>query len=80
MPEAQARMVGELERLRERHPDEEVAVVSHGDVIRAALAYYLGVHLDLFQRVEISPGSISRVELNPWGPRVLCVNAAQHLP
>lgn len=76
MPEAQARFVGEMHRLAGLHPDEWVALVSHGDPIKSALAYYLGVPLDLFQRIEISPASVSVVELNEWGPRVLCVNGA----
>ena len=47
---------------------------SHGDVIKAMLAYYLGVPLDLFQRIEISPASVSIVRIEPYGPQVLLVN------
>ena len=79
MPEAQARIVAEIERLRELHAEERVAIVGHGDVIKAAVAHYLGVHLDLFQRIEIGPASISTIQLSAWGPRILSVNATQHL-
>ena len=74
MLEVQARMVRALERLRGAHPDGRVAVVGHGDPLKATLAHYLGVPLDLFQRIEIDPGSLSVVELADHGPRVLLVN------
>jgi probable phosphomutase (TIGR03848 family) len=74
MPEVQTRIIRALERLRARHPGETVVLVSHGDVIRAALAYVLGVPLDLFQRIEIRAASISRVRLYDDGLLVLGVN------
>jgi probable phosphoglycerate mutase len=74
MLEAQARMVAWMGRARERHPDGCVALVGHGDPIKAAVAYSLGVPLDLFQRLEISPASVSVLLLSDWGPQVLCVN------
>lgn len=74
MVETQARIVGEMLRLREKHPDECIALVSHGDVIKAALAYFLGVPLDLFMRIEIGLASVSIVAIFDHGPWVLCVN------
>jgi probable phosphoglycerate mutase len=74
MIETQARMITALERLRARHPAEMIAVFSHGDPIRAALAYYLGLHLDLFQRFEISPASVSLVEFKDNGPLIQGLN------
>ena len=41
-----------------------VAVVAHADVIKAALAHFLGMPFDLFQRVGTSPASISTVMLH----------------
>ena len=72
--EVQARVVAELERLARETPDGVVAVVSHGDPIKSALAHVVGSPLDLIQRLEISPASVSVVELGDRGPRVLCVN------
>lgn len=74
MLEAQVRAVVGLGKLHLRHGEQTVAVVSHGDVIRAVLNYYLGAPLDLFRRLEISPGSISTLALHSWGPQVLRVN------
>ncbi|MBZ5584258.1 MAG: histidine phosphatase family protein [Acidobacteriia bacterium] len=72
--ETQARVVAELESLRERHPGETVAVVSHADSIRAALAYYLGVPIDLYQRMECLPASFSVLRLSEEGPMVAGLN------
>lgn len=80
MLEVQLRVVGELDRLREAHPASVVAVVSHGDPIRAALLHYLGMPLDFVLRLEVSPASLSVVALEEWGPRVLLVNDTGGLP
>jgi broad specificity phosphatase PhoE len=74
MIEVQARMLGLMESLCRRHSAMTVALVSHADVIRGALAHCLGMPLDLMLRLEISPASISMVVMDQYGPRVLCVN------
>jgi probable phosphoglycerate mutase len=63
MLEVQARVVEGLDELRRRHPDGRVMVVSHADVIRSVVAHLAGIPLDLFQRLEISPASVTTVEL-----------------
>jgi probable phosphomutase (TIGR03848 family) len=74
MRDMQARMVNELEAIAADHPREIVAVVSHADLIKAALAHYLGVYFDLFQRIVVNPASVSVIMLTRYGPRVLRVN------
>lgn len=74
MLETQSRMVCEMERLRAAHRDEAVAVVSHGDPLRAVVMHYLGMPLDLVHRLEIEPGSLSIIEDGDWGARVLRLN------
>jgi probable phosphomutase (TIGR03848 family) len=74
MLEAQARIITGLGKLVARHPGQTVAVVSHADLIKAAVAYYAGIHLDLFQRIEISPASVSVVELYEDTARILLLN------
>lgn len=74
MLETQARIVAELEVLRSRHLAQVVAVVTHGDVIKSALAHFIGTPLDLFQRIEICPASISVVALGDNGPYVQRIN------
>ncbi|WP_051341002.1 histidine phosphatase family protein [Azospirillum halopraeferens] len=74
--EVQARAVGFLNRLCDDDPGGVHVVVGHGDPIRAVLAYYLGVPIDLFLRIEVSPAAISVLSVDGWGPRVLHVNAS----
>jgi len=74
MIEVQARVLALMERLCQRHLAMTVALVSHGDVIRAALAHCLGMPLDFLLRLDVSPASISIVAMEQYGPRVLCVN------
>jgi len=73
--EMQTRMVGALDKLVARHPGETIIAVSHADPIKAALAQALGTHLDLFQRIIVSPCSISAVLYGPTGPAVLAANS-----
>lgn len=80
MRTAQARAVNAIESLAQKHPRGTVAVVSHSDVIKMALAHYLGAHLDLFQRIMVSPASLSIVELGFGRPTVVQVNDTSHNP
>ncbi len=73
--EMQTRIVGALDRLRERHPGGVVIAVSHADPIKAAVAHAMGTHLDLFQRIVISPCSVSAIAYHGGGPVVLTVNS-----
>jgi len=73
--EMQTRIVGALDTLVARHPGETIVAVSHADPIKAALAQALGTHLDLFQRIIVSPCSISAVLYGPTGPAVLAANS-----
>lgn len=72
--EVQERAVREIERIAASHPKAVVAVFTHGDVIRLALAHYAGVHADLFQRLIVEPASVSVVALGGGIPRILKVN------
>jgi probable phosphomutase (TIGR03848 family) len=74
LTEVQARALRALERIAEGHRKGLVAVVSHGDPIRLALAHYAGVPLDLFQRLEVEPASVSAVSLGSGPPRILRLN------
>jgi probable phosphoglycerate mutase len=74
MLEAQLRIVNGLAKLCAQHSGQTVAVVSHADLIKAAVAYYAGIPLDLFQRIEISPASVSVLEVYEETIRILVVN------
>jgi len=72
--EMQARVVAALDEIRSAHPQGIVAAVAHADVIKAATAFFVGVPLDLFQRLVISPASVTVVGFGPFGPRLLRMN------
>jgi probable phosphoglycerate mutase len=74
LAEVQARAVGLVVALRERHPEQRIALVSHGDTIKSVLAQALGIPLEFFLRLEVSPASISSIEFFPSDLRVLRVN------
>ena len=73
--EMQTRMTSALDRLAAAHRGETIVAVSHADPIKAAVAHALGTHLDLFQRIVISPCSVSAILVSPGGPVVLAVNS-----
>ncbi|CAN5756089.1 hypothetical protein BH23ACT2_BH23ACT2_00760 [soil metagenome] len=73
--EMQQRMVSTLQRLADAHRGKAVVAVSHADPIKAAVAHALGTHLDLFQRIVVSPCSVTAILSTPTGPVVLAVNS-----
>ena len=74
-PEMQTRMTGAVAELVARHPGETIVAVSHADTIKAAVADAAGTPLDLFQRIVVSPCSVSAVMYTSTGPIVLSVNS-----
>lgn len=74
MLEVQSRMIGFLEKLLRSGAAGPIALFSHGDPIKLVFAYYLGVPLDLFTRIEVSTGSCSILHLDEHGPQVLAIN------
>jgi probable phosphoglycerate mutase len=78
--EVQSRVVAGIEVLHNQHPNQVIALFSHGDIIRTAIAHYIGAPLDLFQRVAISTAAISVVGFTDQRPQVLAVNYTAALP
>jgi probable phosphoglycerate mutase len=72
--EMQTRMTTTIDRFRDLHRGKTVIAVSHADPIKAAAASALGVPLDLFQRIDISPCSMTVIAYGHEGPFVHCVN------
>ena len=77
--EMQGRIGGAIEAMRADHPGGVVVAVSHADPIKAAVAQAMGMHLDLFQRIVISPCSVSAILYTADGPVVLAVNSTGDL-
>lgn len=79
MPAMQARSVAAIRRLdaafeAEHGPGAVWVAVSHGDIIKSVLADALGMHLDLFQRINVGPASVSIVRYGTGRPSVHAVN------
>lgn len=73
--DCQFRICNELETLAAQHaPEDLIVCVSHADPIRLATAYYLGMPLDLFQRLVVSPSSVSVLMLGEAGARLINLN------
>ncbi len=72
--EVQPRAVRSAGAIAAAHPRGVVALVSHGDVIRLLLAHFAGLHVDLFQRLVVSPASVSVVAAGDGVPRILRIN------
>jgi probable phosphomutase (TIGR03848 family) len=75
----QARSVAAIRRLdaefeAEHGPGAVWVAVSHGDIIKSVLADALGMHLDLFQRIDVGPASVSIIRYGSNRPTVLASN------
>jgi len=78
--EVQARVVAAIESIREAHPKGVVAAVSHGDVVKTAVAHYVGLHVDMFQRLVVGTASVSVLRFTAHGPRLVLFNDNGALP
>jgi probable phosphoglycerate mutase len=73
--DAQHRFVNEIEVLAGAHGTQELIVcVSHADPIKLGVAYYLGLPLDMFQRLNVSPASITPLYVGESGSHLLALN------
>ena len=72
--EMQARALDAVSAITARHPGQAVVAVSHADVIKAVAAAAAGTPLDMFQRIVISPCSVTAIAYHPAGPVLLTVN------
>ena len=62
--DAQARIVTGILEINDQFDEKDLVVcVAHGDVIRLAVAHFMGLPLDHFQRLQIAPASITVVHL-----------------
>lgn len=79
MAAMQARAVAAIRRHdaaveAEHGPGAVWVAVSHGDIIKSILADALGMHLDLFQRIDVGPASVSIVRYGASRPSVHATN------
>ncbi len=72
--EVQARMVAEILYLTNRHPASSIAVVGHSDPLKTLIACFLGVPLSLMRGFSLSTASVSILEIDASGSRLVCMN------
>lgn len=77
--EVQARMVAEIEAIRQAHPDGVVAVVSHADPIKAAICHYVGLDLNYFHRLYVGTASVTVLMLGEQGSALISLNVTGDL-
>jgi broad specificity phosphatase PhoE len=73
--DVQARAMSAINDLRGRHEGEVVAVVTHADVIKLVVTYLAGIHIDLMQRIDIAPGSVTPVTLGSDFVKIHSINS-----
>jgi probable phosphoglycerate mutase len=72
--QAQERVAHALDDIAKTHGDELIAVVFHADPIKLAVAHYLGMPLDTFQRLMISTGSVTILKIDGSTVKLLALN------
>ena len=77
--EVENRVVNALDSLRAQYNGANIAIVSHADVIKAAVGYVATTPIDLLQRIEISPCSVSAVAIDGDSVRLLTINNKSEL-
>lgn len=74
MIDVQERVIAHLRQIALAASDMVIAMVSHADVIRAAVAGVLGLSLDRILSFDVDPASVTRIAAGPWGERLLSLN------
>ena len=73
--DVQKRAVASIEKIHKKHEGQRVLVVSHADVCKAMLVHYLGIPLDLLQKIGCDNGSLSIYRFGTaWGDRLVALN------
>lgn len=76
----QERVVATLEAIVSVYKKEMIAVFFHADPIKLAVAHYLGLALDNFQRLTINTGSVTILNTNGTSSQILAMNLMPPLP
>jgi probable phosphoglycerate mutase len=75
-PEMQTRIVTALDEICTRHkkPQDILAAVFHADPIKLAVAHYIGLPLDHFQRLACDTGSVTVLHIGEMGSSLIKFN------
>ncbi|HSL31978.1 MAG TPA: histidine phosphatase family protein [Anaerolineales bacterium] len=73
--ECQARIVAALDAISRKHkPQDSIACVFHADPIKLAVAHYIGLPLDHFQRLSCDTGSLTALYVSESGANLIKLN------
>ena len=73
--ECQTRIVAALDSISRKYkPQDIVACVFHADPIKLAIAHYIGLPLDHFQRLSCDTGSLTALYVNESGANLIKLN------
>lgn len=78
--QVQSRMIAAVQEICKKHPDGVVALVSHGDPLKSVISHYLNLDLNHFQRIAISPASVTVLSVDEKGASLLRSNDTGPLP
>jgi probable phosphoglycerate mutase len=76
MAEVQCRIVRHLERMYSIHPAGRIVIVSHCDVVRAALLHYRNEPLDFYGRISFGPAAVATLEFDARSRRPTIIEEA----
>jgi broad specificity phosphatase PhoE len=79
MRRVQRRIVKHLSNLSTTHCNCRVILVSHAEIIRAAVLHYRNVPLGDFTRVQVDPASVTTLRLTRQGGEVVRANELLHV-
>ncbi len=74
MPDVVDRVAAHLRATAASHPGELIALVTHADVVKAAVVAIFGLELQKMHAFDIGPASVTRMVVGDWGGRVLSIN------
>jgi broad specificity phosphatase PhoE len=79
LAELSQRVVAACADLVDAAREHDVVVVSHVSPIKAAVAWALGVGVEVSWRTHLDPASITRIGIGPYGPSLRSFNERAHL-
>jgi broad specificity phosphatase PhoE len=79
LEELARRVAAVLDELAPVAASADVIVVTHVSPVKAALAWALGVGIEVSWRSFVAQASITRIGINPRGPSLLSFNSEAHL-
>lgn len=79
MKDVEGRVAAQLENWRRQYPAEYVVGVAHAEIVRIAVLQTLGLTSNCYDKIEISPCSVSVLSFEGARARIICLNDSGQL-